>query len=106
MFHWMNAFLCIFLVEVDVDIYFYFFDHSHNFKKPAAESCLQVVLSNTELSNLNYAGTDYLLGLFAETHVEYEDARKTERDPSLTDMVDGALKVIKFILTKKSKKLN
>ena len=55
-------------------------------------------MNNTELSNVDFAGTDYLLGLFGETHVEYEDARKEDRDPSLTDMVDAALEVLHKLL--------
>ena len=67
----------------------------YQYQNPFSNSfyVFQLVMNNTELSNVDFAGTDYLLGLFGETHVEYEDARKEDRDPSLTNMVDAALEV-------------
>ncbi|XP_050344281.1 alkaline phosphatase-like [Nymphalis io] len=56
-----------------------------------------VVSNNRELQNLNVNETDYLLGIFANAHLAYDNERDTgpEGMPSITDMVEAAIKVLK-----------
>ncbi|CAH2090105.1 unnamed protein product [Euphydryas editha] len=55
-----------------------------------------VVSNNLELQNLNINETDYLLGIFANSHLQYENERNKgpEGMPSLTEMVEVAIKVL------------
>lgn len=56
-----------------------------------------VVRDATELDNVDVANTNYLLGLMAEHHVEWDDARVEGLDPTLTQMTTKALQVVFFI---------
>lgn len=47
----------------------------------------------SSLNSLDVANTDYVLGLFAQTHVAFQDER-TPEDPTLEDMTRGALKIL------------
>ncbi len=58
-----------------------------------------VVHTITELDAVDPDTTDYLLGLFSETHVQYEDKRDMSKDPSLVDMVRKTLQVTDASMT-------
>ena len=53
-----------------------------------------IVRSNEELQAVNSNETDYLFGLFGETHIRFDDSRVPEEDPSLTEMTIKAIEVI------------
>ena len=56
------------------------------------------VKSREELLNLDVSSTDYLLGLFSDTHMQYEDIRSTKYNPdqpSLSEMTEVAIKMLK-----------
>ncbi|XP_059081401.1 alkaline phosphatase 4-like isoform X2 [Tigriopus californicus] len=83
----------------DMNRYDYDFDCFRSDNENLADKWLadhenSVLLRNlTSLSNLDVANTDYIMGLFAKTHVAFEDAR-TPEDPSLEDMTRAALKIL------------
>ncbi|XP_037302148.1 alkaline phosphatase, tissue-nonspecific isozyme-like isoform X1 [Manduca sexta] len=54
------------------------------------------VKNTRELKEIDHQNTDYLLGIFANGHLKYEDERnkRDEGMPSLTDMVEAAIKVL------------
>ena len=58
------------------------------------------VRSNKELQSLNASKTDYLFGLFGETHIRFGDARVPDEDPTVEEMTTKAIEV--DILTKSS----
>ena len=58
-----------------------------------------------ELDKINLQETDYLLGLFAESYMEYDDARLEDRDPSLTKMAEVAIEVSKRIIKHERKRI-
>ncbi|XP_062821827.1 alkaline phosphatase, tissue-nonspecific isozyme [Anolis carolinensis] len=62
-------------------------------KKPS-EKKAHYVWNQTELMKLDPSRVDYLLGLFEPIDLMYELNRNKETDPSLTEMVDVALKVL------------
>ena len=49
-------------------------------------------MNTEELSEVDMDSTDALLGLFSDSHMEYED-RRGDNQPSITDMVDAAIQV-------------
>lgn len=53
------------------------------------------VWNKKDLLSLNPNNVDYLLGLFEPADLNYELERNTENDPSLTEMVDVAIKILK-----------
>ncbi|XP_005917934.1 alkaline phosphatase, tissue-nonspecific isozyme isoform X2 [Haplochromis burtoni] len=53
------------------------------------------VWNKTQLLSLNPNNVDYLLGLFEPGDMIYDLERDTESDPSLTEMVDVAIKILK-----------
>lgn len=53
------------------------------------------VWNKTQLLSLNPNNVDYLLGLFEPGDMIYDLERNTESDPSLTEMVDVAIKILK-----------
>ncbi|TRY85449.1 hypothetical protein DNTS_030553 [Danionella cerebrum] len=53
------------------------------------------VWNKKDLLSLNPNNVDYLLGLFEPGDMAYELERNTETDPSLTEMVDVAIKILK-----------
>ena len=52
----------------------------------------QVVRSKYELLGVSTEETDFLMGLFGQSHVAYDDLR-TDEDPSIVDMTSKALEV-------------
>ena len=52
-----------------------------------------------QLNAVNVANTDYLLGLFDDAHLPYDDERDLDMDPSLPQMVETAVDVRIFILS-------
>ncbi|XP_045774165.1 alkaline phosphatase [Maniola jurtina] len=56
-----------------------------------------VVSNNRELREFNVNDTDYLLGIFSNEHLKYESERNKGPDgmPSISDMVEAALHVLK-----------
>uniref|UniRef100_A0A1A8LNY8 Alkaline phosphatase n=1 Tax=Nothobranchius pienaari TaxID=704102 RepID=A0A1A8LNY8_9TELE len=53
------------------------------------------VWNKQQLLSLNPNNVDYLLGLFEPSELAYELERNNDSDPSLTEMVDVAIKVLK-----------
>ncbi|XP_074531987.1 alkaline phosphatase, tissue-nonspecific isozyme [Halichoeres trimaculatus] len=53
------------------------------------------VWNKKQLLSLNPNNVDYLLGLFEPADMTYELERNTDTDPSLTEMVEVAIKVLK-----------
>ncbi|XP_017264389.1 alkaline phosphatase-like [Kryptolebias marmoratus] len=53
------------------------------------------VWNKSQLLSLNPNDVDYLLGIFEPSDMTYELDRNTETDPSLTEMVDVAIKILK-----------
>ncbi|XP_065097249.1 alkaline phosphatase, tissue-nonspecific isozyme [Paramisgurnus dabryanus] len=53
------------------------------------------VWNKRDLLSLNPNNMDYLLGLFEPADLAYELERNKENDPSLTEMVDVAIKILK-----------
>ncbi|XP_067287646.1 alkaline phosphatase, tissue-nonspecific isozyme [Pseudorasbora parva] len=53
------------------------------------------VWNKKDLLSLNPNNVDYLLGLFEPADLAYELERNKETDPSLTEMVDMAIKILK-----------
>ncbi|MED6288737.1 hypothetical protein CHARACLAT_029527, partial [Characodon lateralis] len=53
------------------------------------------VWNKKQLLSLNPNNVDYLLGLFEPAEMSYELERNTETDPSLTEMVDVAINILK-----------
>lgn len=51
------------------------------------------VRNREELAAVEGNSTDFLLGLFSEGHMEFEDLRKAWRDPSLAEMTSKAIEV-------------
>ena len=47
-----------------------------------------------DLQNINANETDHLMGLFAEGHLAWIDARITNQDPSLTNMTKKAIEIL------------
>jgi alkaline phosphatase len=47
-----------------------------------------------DLDKIDAKETDYLMGLFAETHVAFDDVRDPDLDPSLTDMTRKAIQIL------------
>ncbi|XP_063828779.1 alkaline phosphatase isoform X2 [Ostrinia nubilalis] len=56
-----------------------------------------VVMNNGELQNFNENETDYLMGIFANSHMEYEYQKDKgpEGMPTISDMVEAAIKVLR-----------
>ena len=50
--------------------------------------------SNAELQAVKPDTTDYLIGLFGETHIRFGDERIPDEDPSLAEMTLKAIEVI------------
>ncbi|KAI4881341.1 hypothetical protein NFI96_001649 [Prochilodus magdalenae] len=53
------------------------------------------VWNKTELDAVNENNTDYLIGLFEPSDTRYELDRNTATDPSLTEMVEKAIKILR-----------
>ncbi|NNL84775.1 MAG: alkaline phosphatase, partial [Myxococcales bacterium] len=54
----------------------------------------RTVLSGTALRALDLAGTNRLLGLFAESHLNFEADRAGSDEPSLAEMTEAALAIL------------
>ncbi|KAL0829063.1 hypothetical protein ABMA28_003927 [Loxostege sticticalis] len=56
-----------------------------------------VVSNNRELRSFNANDTDYLMGIFADSHLkyEYQKDKGPEGMPSISDMVEAAIKVLR-----------
>ena len=55
----------------------------------------KMVKSRQELLSLNISDTDYLLGLFSDTHMQFEDIRLEKQDqPSLSEMTEVAIQML------------
>uniref|UniRef100_A0A8C5PWC1 Alkaline phosphatase n=1 Tax=Leptobrachium leishanense TaxID=445787 RepID=A0A8C5PWC1_9ANUR len=54
----------------------------------------QYVWNRSQLLNLDFDSVDYLLGLFEPGELSYELERKNSTDPSLSEMVRSAIKVL------------
>merc|ERR550539_995603 len=54
-----------------------------------------MVTNLTQLNNVNAADTDFLLGLFARADMSYDDKRVDTIDPSLSQMVEKAVDILK-----------
>nr|XP_040570787.1 alkaline phosphatase-like [Lepeophtheirus salmonis] len=53
------------------------------------------VTTKDELLELDYENTDYVLGLFSESHMEYVSAEKdSNSQPSISEMTESALKIL------------
>jgi alkaline phosphatase len=53
------------------------------------------VTNKTELNNADIANSDKLLGLFTSSHMSYEADRDDNEEPSLAEMTETALEVLK-----------
>uniref|UniRef100_A0A0B7AHZ4 alkaline phosphatase n=2 Tax=Arion vulgaris TaxID=1028688 RepID=A0A0B7AHZ4_9EUPU len=53
------------------------------------------VENKTDFDQINPLSTDYLLGLFTLNHMTYELERNTSLEPSLTEMVDKAIRILR-----------
>lgn len=53
------------------------------------------VWNKKQLLSLNPSNVDYLLGIFEPIDLPYDLERNTETDPSLTEMVDVAIKILR-----------
>ncbi|XP_061543388.1 alkaline phosphatase, tissue-nonspecific isozyme isoform X2 [Phycodurus eques] len=53
------------------------------------------VWNKSQLLSLNPTNVDYLLGLFEPSDLAYDLERNAETDPSLTEMVDVAIKILR-----------
>ena len=53
------------------------------------------VTTKLELDQINYKKTDYLLGLFNENHLKYNLDNIDKQEPSLADMTEAAIKILK-----------
>ena len=62
-------------------------------EKEELKSQARFVRSNKELQKLNASKTDYLFGLFGETHIRFGDARVPDEDPTVEDMTTKAIEV-------------
>ncbi|XP_040576535.1 alkaline phosphatase, tissue-nonspecific isozyme [Lepeophtheirus salmonis] len=59
-----------------------------NFKKNVSSKYLD---SKSDLDQWNIANTEYVLGLFGDSHLPFEVSRDVEKDPSFTDLSLAAL---------------
>ncbi|XP_076124131.1 alkaline phosphatase, tissue-nonspecific isozyme [Alosa pseudoharengus] len=64
-------------------------------KERMKEKRAHYVWNKKELLSLNPNKVDYVLGLFEPSDLPYDLERNKETDPSLTEMVDVALKILK-----------
>ncbi|XP_012683429.2 alkaline phosphatase, tissue-nonspecific isozyme [Clupea harengus] len=64
-------------------------------KERMKEKRAHYVWNKKELLSLNPSKADYILGLFEPSDLPYNLERNKETDPSLTEMVDVALKILK-----------
>ena len=56
----------------------------------------KMVKNRDELLNIDIAETDYLLGLFSDGHMQYEDIRSSKQtQPSLPEMTRAAINILK-----------
>ncbi|KAI5643224.1 alkaline phosphatase domain-containing protein [Phthorimaea operculella] len=57
----------------------------------------KVVFNNKDLHGLNVNDTDYLMGIFSNTHMQYEHVRDKgpEGQPSIAEMTEAAIKVLR-----------
>ena len=64
--------------------------------KAARGASYAVVQNNADLAVVDYAATDYLLGIFANGHLpmEYKRDRSSEGQPSLAEMTLAAIKML------------
>ncbi len=53
----------------------------------------QFVMTSSDLQLVDAEETDYLFGLFAEYHIEYDHERQPGRDPSIAEMTEKAIQV-------------
>ena len=68
-----------------------------DWKKDKSDKKAIVVQNNEELSAVNFEDTDYLLGIFANGHLNMEYKRDSgpKGQPSLAEMTQAALKILK-----------
>lgn len=52
------------------------------------------IVDKNDLDNLNVADTDYVLGLFASYHMDYNLEADRTKQPSLTQMTQAAIKIL------------
>ncbi len=53
------------------------------------------VMTSDDLEAVNVEETEYLFGLFGKSHLEYDHDRQEGRDPTLAQMVEKAIGVLK-----------
>ena len=53
----------------------------------------RVVRTLPDLKDIDVSNTEYLLGLFADSHCAYDDSRDIVTDPSISDMTEKAVEV-------------
>ncbi len=51
----------------------------------------QLVMTASELYVVDPDETDYLMGLFGESHIEFDYARQPGRDPSISELAEKAV---------------
>ncbi len=56
------------------------------------------IMTQDELNTVDPAETDYLFGLFSANHMPYDHHRKEGRDPSISEMTEKAIQVLKLKL--------
>ncbi|CAG5118472.1 unnamed protein product [Candidula unifasciata] len=72
-------------------------DLRENWKRHRASSGLRYAYVETkaDFDQINPDTADYLLGLFELSHMTYELERNASKEPSLTEMVDKAIRILK-----------
>ncbi|XP_076451960.1 alkaline phosphatase-like isoform X2 [Babylonia areolata] len=56
--------------------------------------CASYVWNAGQLRQLNLNSTDYLFGLFAQSHMDYDQERDTSQQPSLAEMTRAAITIL------------
>lgn len=64
--------------------------------KKSRKISFEVVLNNEELSKVDYAKTDFLLGIFANGHIamDWQRDKSPKGQPSLEEMTTAAIKIL------------
>lgn len=70
-------------------------DLTEQWLNDAGNETRSFVTNKTELENVDLANTDKLLGLFTSSHMSYEADRDDAEEPSLAEMTETALEVLK-----------
>ncbi len=62
-------------------------------QKESEGASARFVMKASDLRLVDVEETDYLLGLFGESHMQYDYEREEWRDPSISEMVQKAVQV-------------